>query len=772
MARAHARDSLQVALATLGLGLVLYPGALLRGEAFFERDLHLDWYPRMAALTRAVSQGAWPLWEPGLGFGQPLLADPSVQVLYPLTWIWLLLPWSVAYTAFVLVHVFVALLGARRLAARLGTGHIGAWAAGLAFALSGPVQSALNLWHHFAGTAWMPWVLLAFASAARAPSMRTALALAVAMAMQVLAGSADLCAMTVALGLALCGVRLLRRRRRAALAGLAACLAGIALAAAVTCALWWPAADIVSRSSRRDLPAEVRSAWSVPVAGLARLLAPLDPARVPFEPATWTRLYDRPSQPLLYSLYLGLPVLGLALLALIERSRPRHGLLLFAVAAAAVAFAMGPHGVVYDPACALLPPLRNFRYPSKAVIPATLAVALLAGLGVRALARPRGGRWRAALLVLLGVTGTLIATNRLHAASTVAPFAGAAVAVVLALSGARLSPGLARLAVLTLVGADLVDAHRTLNATAPSVLLTEPPPVVEALRQQDGRRVYVWDYVRPDGASERLLGRPDPYRPASDPPGLDHRVVEFVAQRQLLVAATPTFFGLETSFDFDNRGLYARDMNDLSYFLARTETTLVHTRLLRLGAVSKVIAIHERDLDDLRLERSLPSLTGDKVRVFEVPDPQPRAWLVGSARVADGEGAIRAFLDPAFDPREEAVVASPVSLDRTSRATGSVRWLARRADRQQLETTSSGPALLVLADAYDPGWRARVDGVEADVLRANLAFRAVAVPEGRHAVELVYRPRAVLGGLAVSASAAVLLLALRLTPRRRPAGGG
>src|SRR5262245_18563242 len=140
MARHRGRDLPFAALATLGLAVVLYPGALLRGEAFFERDLHLDSYPRMAALGRVVAQGAWPVWEPGLGFGQPMLADPSAQVLYPLTWVWLLLPWSVAYTAFVLVHLFVALLGAARLAARLGAGRAGSWAAGLAFVLSGPVQ--------------------------------------------------------------------------------------------------------------------------------------------------------------------------------------------------------------------------------------------------------------------------------------------------------------------------------------------------------------------------------------------------------------------------------------------------------------------------------------------------------------------------------------------------------------------------------------------------------------------------------------------------------
>ena len=100
---------------------------------------------------------------------------------------------------------------------------------------------------------------------------------------------------------------------------------------------------------------------------------------------------------------------------------------------------------------------------------------------------------------------------------------------------------------LTLLVADLVEAHRELNATAPAVLVTEPPAVVAELRRDDGRRIYAWDNVRPEGTAERLLGRRDAYRPLAAPPGLDHRAVEVMAQRQLLIAATPTFFGLETA---------------------------------------------------------------------------------------------------------------------------------------------------------------------------------------------------------------------------------
>lgn len=760
MPSSRAPGTLGVALLTLALAVVLYPGALLRGEAFFERDLHLDWYPRLAALGRALREGAWPLWEPGLGFGQPLLADPSVQVLYPVTWLTLLLPWGAAYTAFVLVHLFVAFLGAARLAARFGAGRTGSWVAGLVFVLSGPVQSALNLWHHFAGTAWMPWVVLAADAVARRPSVRSTLLLAVALALQILAGSADVCAMTLALALVLATPRLLARRRgmgRAAASGLAA----LALAGALTCAQWWPAADVLSRSARRELAQDVRSSWSVPAAGLARLVVALDPARVPFEPQRWTRLYDRPSQPLLYSIYLGLPALALALVALVNRARATRVTALAAVAVLAVVFAMGPHGVLYGPLAEVVPWLRIFRYPSKAMLPAALALALLAGLGARALSGPARGRLAAALFMILGSVASVLVAGRFEAAPTWSPLVGVVVALLLVRRRVR-TKRFAGAALVTLTAVDLVAAHVDLNATVPAALLLTPPAVVAEVARDDGRRVHVWDYQRPPGTSERLLGREDPFRPVTWP-SLDHRIVEFAAQRQLLVAATGTFFALETSFDFDNRGLYPRDLNDIAYFLVRTEGTPVHLRLLQLGAVARVIALHDRGIQGLRLERTLPSLTGDPIRVFSVPEPRPRAWLVNRVRVRDGAPAIRALLNPAFDPRAEAVVATPVALEPSPLAPGSVRWLDRRADRQRLETDSPCPALLVLADGYDPGWKASVDGAPVALLRANLAFRALPVPEGRHRVELVYRPGAVLGGLAVSGSAVLVALGLFVT---------
>lgn len=356
-------------------------------------------------------------------------------------------------------------------------------------------------------------------------------------------------------------------------------------------------------------------------------------------------------------------------------------------------------------------------------------------------------------------------SSRLPAEPSWSPFLGLLFAAVLALHGVHVRAGLATALVASIVVLDLLAAHRDLNATVPAALLAEPPPVVERLRAQDGSRLHVWDYHTLPGTAESKLGRGDPYRPAAGPVGIDSRVLAFAAQRQALVPPTASFFGLETSYDLDNRGLYPRDQNDLSFFLRRAEGTPVHTRLLRLGAVARVVSLHERGLEDLRLERRVPSLVGDPVRVYAVPDPQPRAFLVGRTRIADGAAAFSALLDPAFEPRVEAIVASGSALADAAAAAGSVRWLDRRADRQRLETTSLQPALLVLADAYDPGWRVSVDGAHAMLLRANVAFRAVFVPEGRHVIEFVYRPRAVVVGLAVSCAALAVAAALFVAGR-------
>jgi len=108
------------------LVLWLFRGALTGGGVFYRRDIHLVWCAQVETFVRIVAQGSWPLWNPSLGFGRPLLADPSAQVLYPLTWLNLLVrPWTY-YTVFATVHAMIATIGLFSLGRRLSLSIAGA----------------------------------------------------------------------------------------------------------------------------------------------------------------------------------------------------------------------------------------------------------------------------------------------------------------------------------------------------------------------------------------------------------------------------------------------------------------------------------------------------------------------------------------------------------------------------------------------------------------------------------------------------------------------
>ena len=86
-----------------------------------------------------------------------------------------------------------------------------------------------------------------------------------------------------------------------------------------------------------------------------------------------------------------------------------------------------------------------------------------------------------------------------------------------------------------------------------------------------------------------------------------------------------------------------------------------------------------------------------------------------------------------------------------------MRIVSYRNTEVILEADSPDGGWVVLNDLWHPWWFAEVDGKPAEMLRANVLFRAVAVPPGRHTVRFQFRPIA--RGLATDCAA----------PVRRPA---
>ncbi len=86
--------------------------------------------------------------------------------------------------------------------------------------------------------------------------------------------------------------------------------------------------------------------------------------------------------------------------------------------------------------------------------------------------------------------------------------------------------------------------------------------------------------------------------------------------------------------------------------------------------------------------------------------------------------------------------------------------------RIRLRVSRKVPGYLVAANAYDPGWKATLDGAEVPVLRANYAFQAVEIPPGTWEVELRYRPDTLIRGLWIGFASLLVAIGAYIASRR------
>ena len=90
------------------------------------------------------------------------------------------------------------------------------------------------------------------------------------------------------------------------------------------------------------------------------------------------------------------------------------------------------------------------------------------------------------------------------------------------------------------------------------------------------------------------------------------------------------------------------------------------------------------------------------------------------------------------------------------------RFVSYAPERVVIRARSDRPGLLVLKDAYYPGWRATVNGEPVEVYPTNALFRGVYVPAGESEVIFRYSPHTWRTGLWISLAGAALWLLLAL----------
>jgi hypothetical protein len=250
----------------------------------------------------------------------------------------------------------------------------------------------------------------------------------------------------------------------------------------------------------------------------------------------------------------------------------------------------------------------------------------------------------------------------------------------------------------------------------------------------------------------------------------------FPADAAAMTAEIPVGYGLADVRGYDAVGprrtaMLLRRAADVPPWLAPLEVLPQRRdfdlRLLGLMSVRYVV-----DWDDAPADLPVVHYEGERFLPPWAPFPivsnphfLPRARLVANAIVEPDDGrALQTMLDPGF-PLETTVVLAGGTPAVGSGAPAGTAWIVKdRPEIVRVAVHPTEPCHLLLADTHFPGWKALVDGRPREIVRADVAFRAVAVRPGDRMVEFRYEPLWYRVGGVLSALTAVALLALLATP--------
>jgi Bacterial membrane protein YfhO len=138
-------------------------------------------------------------------------------------------------------------------------------------------------------------------------------------------------------------------------------------------------------------------------------------------------------------------------------------------------------------------------------------------------------------------------------------------------------------------------------------------------------------------------------------------------------------------------------------------------------------------------------------RIYQNMSVFPRVFLVPVARTClDDAAALALIRSGKIDLRREVIISGCRQLISGVSPSGNLTVEQYGPQRIDVRARVENPAFLVLTDTYDSDWCVWLDNRPVPLLRADYAFRAVALGPGTHKIQFRYRPLTVVVGLALS----------------------
>ncbi|GFO70408.1 hypothetical protein GMLC_39870 [Geomonas limicola] len=727
---------------------VLSPAALylLSGYTLSWRDTSKLFQPIRPTVVDALRSYHLPLWNPHEILGIPLFAQMMHGVLHPVSLLGAYLFPHAGMDALILCYFALSALGAALLSRVLGAPLAAAAIAGLGYGLSGYVQGLSSNVQYLCAAATAPWLLAALR---RAGEGRRFGAVTVAAATCALwfSGDPQWSIVALLLGLALAvEAGGLRSLPRSAL--------GIAVGTALAAVQLIPTLAFLRETSRGvQLDPFDRLQWALAPWRVVEFLAPgffgspnLGTTKWPV--FVWLGGMSRPGleMPFLPSVYLGAVLLLLALAGLRQK---RLTLLLGGASLVLLWLALGFNGGA-EQLLHHLPVWGKFRYAEKMVGPLTLCVAVLASLGAQRVSVNPEKRWAVLAgalggLALLGAllfwrwnsfdaqfetlaaqqgalqAGQNLSTGLLHAGLSLFACAGL---IVAALRWPRLRAQLCPLFAALIFLESSLAAPLALHAGVPGVC--DNAPLAAIKRDNEPTRIATpmeenYHYPRGLDALDAQVGGQSHMGSPS------YNVASGIDQISTYTGLRPRRFDSLISAlngTFGPRSLLALRRYAVTHMVIKNPHSPEETEIAIAASEGGTRVLDNTDWD---------------FSVWKVPH-RPWAGFAGQLLAAPSEEAALQGLLANIGASSGAVVVEGASSLPGIIGAGRLLNSVRTENNLRIEAETAQDGVLVVNDAFWPGWQARLDGREVPIWRADCVVRAVPWRSGRHVLEMKYDP--------------------------------
>jgi hypothetical protein len=426
----------------------------------------------------------------------------------------------------------------------------------------------------------------------------------------------------------------------------------------------------------------------------------------------------------------------------------RGRLLLAAIAALALVYTLGRYTPAFAWAFDWMPGVSRFRRPVDASFVFVAMLALICGAVFTDYIRegvPRRRLLAGAVVALVAIaviaSGVIFSGRTGHSGDALIAAltsASIAIAVILMLALARSARmrSVAAIAVTAVAVAELIWWNTSFRLNA------EPRDGYAVLERPSGTAALVLDLVERSMGERRSNGE----RPRVEIMGLGGAWQNLAMVRRLeaVNGYNPLRIGTYDRLVAPGEASWRTDLRDFPASFDGYDCALARTLGLEfvvLGRpIEEVAHLASRPVADVLR-------AGPDVWVYRLKDPAPRLKFTRRVQVADadrvsGPGWLAA------SPTPDRVLIdddTPPSVSYAGAVTGAM-WAgaARIASwspaRIEIDVDSKLGGVLALHETWYPGWIAEIDGKPVPIMRADVLFRGIEVPAGRHRVVFRFVP--------------------------------